>query len=61
MKKIKALIVDDEPLARERLAKLLAHEQDIEVAAQCRDGEEAVMAIQDHAPDSCSSTCRCRR
>ena len=51
MKKIKTLIVDDEPLARERLATLLATEPDIEIAAQCRDGEEAVMAIQDHAPD----------
>ena len=51
MKKIKTLIVDDEPLARERLATLLALEPDIEVAAQCRDGEEAVMAVQDHAPD----------
>ena len=51
MKKIKTLIVDDEPLARERLATLLANEQDIEIVAQCRDGEEAVMAVQDHTPD----------
>ena len=51
MKKIKTLVVDDEPLARERLATLLALEPDIEVVAQCRDGEEAVMAVQDHAPD----------
>lgn len=51
MKKIRTLIVDDEPLARERLAGLLAHEQDIEVVAQCRDGEEAVTAIVDHEPD----------
>jgi two-component system LytT family response regulator len=51
MKKIKTLIVDDEPLARERLATLLAGEPDIELAGQCRDGEEAVTAIHDHAPD----------
>ena len=51
MKKIKTLIVDDEPLARERLAGLLGLETDIEVVAQCRDGEEAVMAVQDHSPD----------
>jgi two-component system LytT family response regulator len=51
MKKIRTLIVDDEPLARERLAALLANEQDIEIVAQCRDGEEAVTAIVDHEPD----------
>ena len=49
-KKIKTLIVDDEPLARERLAALLGGEADIEVVGQARDGEEAIAAIQDHAP-----------
>ena len=49
-KKIKTLIVDDEPLARERLAALLGGEADIEVVGQARDGEEAVTAIQDHSP-----------
>jgi two-component system LytT family response regulator len=51
MRKIKTLIADDEPLARERLAGLLAHEPDMEVVAQARDGEEAIAAIQDHSPD----------
>jgi two-component system LytT family response regulator len=51
MKKIKTLIVDDEPLARERLANLLAPIEDIEVVGQCRDGEEAVTAIHDTTPD----------
>jgi two-component system LytT family response regulator len=51
MKKVKTLIADDEPLARERLASLLAAEPDIEVVGQCRDGEEAVTAIQTQAPD----------
>ena len=50
MKKIRTLIVDDEPLARERLASLLSAEQDIELVGQCRDGEEAVAAIHDHSP-----------
>src|SRR5688572_1979484 len=51
MKKLRTLIVDDEPLARERLASLLSAEQDIEVLRQCRDGEEAVTAIQQLTPD----------
>ena len=51
MKKLRTLIVDDEPLARERLANLLSAEPDIEVVRQCRDGEEAVAAIQQLTPD----------
>ena len=51
MKKLRTVIVDDEPLARERLASLLSAEQDIEIIAQCRDGEEAVTAIDQHSPD----------
>jgi two-component system LytT family response regulator len=51
MKKIRTLVVDDEPLARERLTSLLSAEADIEVVGQCRDGEEAVTAIMDHSPD----------
>jgi two-component system LytT family response regulator len=51
MKKLRTVIVDDEPLARERLASLLSAEQDIEIVAQCRDGEEAVTAISQHSPD----------
>lgn len=51
MKKIRTLVVDDEPLARERLTSLLSAEPDIEVVGQCRDGEEAVRAIMDSSPD----------
>jgi two-component system LytT family response regulator len=51
MKKIRTLVVDDEPLARERLMGLLAGEPDIETIGQCRDGEEAVRAIIEHSPD----------
>ena len=51
MKNIRTLIVDDEPLARERLATLLQTEPGIEVVGQCRDGEEAVTAIHDLSPD----------
>ena len=51
MKKIKVLVADDEPLARERLSGLLSQEADIEVVGQARDGEEAVTAIHDDSPD----------
>jgi two-component system, LytTR family, response regulator len=49
--KIRALIADDEPLARERLMSLLASENDIEVVGQCSNGAEALGAIQEKTPD----------
>jgi two-component system, LytTR family, response regulator len=51
MRTIRALIVDEEPLARERIRGLLAEQPDMEVIGEARDGEEAVMAILAHAPD----------
>ena len=50
MKTIKVLVVDDEPLARERLTMLLEQEQDVELVPHARDGEEAIIAIHDHQP-----------
>jgi two-component system LytT family response regulator len=47
---VRTLIVDDEPLARERLSRLLASEPDVEVVGECRDGAEAVHAIQQRLP-----------
>src|SRR6516225_7189360 len=48
---IRAVIVDDEPLARERLRDLLAEDAEVEVVGECADGTEAVAAIRGHAPD----------
>ncbi len=48
--KVRTLIVDDEPLARERLFELLREEPGIEVVGQCADGAQAVEAIQTLAP-----------
>jgi len=48
---IRALIVDDEPLARQRLRDLLADESGIEVVGECGDGGSAVVAIETQAPD----------
>ncbi len=51
MKRIRALIVDDEPIAREGLRTLLAAEAGIEIIAECRNGREAVKAIREQSPD----------
>jgi len=48
---IRALVVDDEPLARERIRTLLEDEPDIELVGECRDGAEAVRAIDEEGPD----------
>jgi len=48
---IRALIVDDEPLARRRLERLLEGEPDAELVAACGTGPEAVESIRRHAPD----------
>ena len=48
---IRAVIVDDEPLARRRLAELLAGVQDVELIAQCANGEEAIATLEESRPD----------
>src|SRR2546423_11047319 len=45
------MIVDDEPLARRRIRKLLARDSEVETVCDCADGYEAVAAIGEHAPD----------
>jgi two-component system LytT family response regulator len=49
--KIRTLVVDDEPIARERILALLQQENDVEVIGQCADGVQAVSAIQQQSPD----------
>jgi two-component system LytT family response regulator len=51
VKAIRAVVADDQPMARERLIALLAEEPDIEVVAACASGPEAVSAIRAHRPD----------
>ena len=48
---MKVIIVDDEPLARERLRRLLSGEPDVEIVAECADGPSAVEAVRRHRPD----------
>jgi two-component system LytT family response regulator len=48
---IRALVVDDEPLARERVRALLARETDVVVVGECANGREALEAIDRERPD----------
>src|SRR5437016_2050234 len=49
--KVRTLIVDDEPLARERLRQLLQRQPEIELIGECADGVEAVAALKKSPPD----------
>ena len=49
--RIRALIVDDEPLARQRVRLLLGEEPDVEIIGESGDGFEAVHQIQATRPD----------
>src|SRR5215213_65783 len=50
-KKIRTLIVDDEPLARRNLRLLLEKDPQIEILEECPNGREAVKAINTLSPD----------
>jgi len=47
----KALIVDDEELARHLIREMLATHPEIEIAAECANGIEAVKCVAEHKPD----------
>jgi two-component system LytT family response regulator len=49
--KIRCLIVDDEPLAREKLRGMLKKHPEVETIGECVNGKEAVAAIQKENPD----------
>jgi two-component system, LytTR family, response regulator len=51
MEKIRVLIVDDEPLAREGIRTRLANEPDIDVIGECSNGRQAVTVIERESPD----------
>jgi two-component system LytT family response regulator len=51
LNKIRALIVDDEPFARERVRRLLTSDAEIELVGECADGFAAVQMIEERAPD----------
>jgi two-component system LytT family response regulator len=51
MKRVRAIVVDDERLAREGLEKLLRRDPEVEVVGTAADGKTAVALIEEQAPD----------
>lgn len=49
--KLRTLVVDDEPFAREKIRSFLADYTDFEVVGDCEDGEHAACAILTEQPD----------
>src|SRR5258708_12783178 len=50
-KKKNIVIVDDQPLFRERLSQLLNHELDMEVREEAENVEQAIPLIRNTSPD----------
>ena len=51
MPDLRVLIVDDEPLARDRIRELLARETGVAVVGEARNGAEAAILAAEHDPD----------
>ena len=51
MPELRTLLVDDEPLALRLLASLPDDVPDVQIVGQCRNGREAVEAVQELTPD----------
>jgi len=49
--RIRALVIDDEPLARDMIREMLESDPDVEIIAECANGREAVAAIKSLSPD----------
>ena len=50
-KKLRAIIVDDEPPARNKIRELIKSEPDVEIVDECTNGREAVQSITSKSPD----------
>jgi two-component system LytT family response regulator len=50
-RRIRTLIVDDEPLARRKIRRMLARDPEVEILDDCANGREAIAAISTHNPD----------
>lgn len=50
-RRIRALVVDDEPLAREMIREMLEDDPEVEIVGECSNGREAIEAIKLENPD----------
>jgi two-component system LytT family response regulator len=50
-RRLRVIAVDDEPLARQRIRKLLGADKRFELVAECSDGRQAIAAIERFQPD----------
>lgn len=48
---IRVLLVDDQPLVRAGLRRILRQREGFEVVAECEDGAEVLAAVDEHDPD----------
>ena len=48
---MKALVIDDEELARKRVLRLLQQMPDIQILGECANGQTAIAAINQMEPD----------
>jgi two-component system, LytTR family, response regulator len=48
---IRALVIDDEPLARAMIREMLEDDPEVEIVGECGSGHEAIEAIRTLAPD----------
>ncbi len=58
---IRVVIVDDQPVVRAGVARILGPEDGFQVVAECEDGEEVVEAVASHHPDLVLMDVRMRR
>lgn len=58
---IRALIVDDQPVVRAGVARILGPDDGFEIVAECDDGDQVLEAVFAHAPDLVLMDVRMRR
>ena len=51
MTQIRTIIIDDEPLARDRIKRLLRDEDGVQIIGECGNGTDAVKSITEMNPD----------